>query len=397
MANVYAVKTGNWSDPTVWNTGSLPTSADDVFSNNFTVTIDQNVNVLSIRNTAQSPAVAGGGYSITGNFTITAPNLIKSTPVLITYSGTGTMNINASVVNQSEQGNSYLNITSNGNVNWVGNITNFIAQNARYAIAKQGTGKLTFTGDISTTTISNAQVILITAGDFEMTGNITIASASFNFASAGVFSQSTGSCIITGTLRNNSTATGGSFGNMTSCVYLTSAGYLKHIGSMINNSVSGVCLDARNAGTINILTGPFISSPSGILPLLVSRMHYQVTLGSYYEFRDSSTNGALPPAAPAPAIRMNSPEVGSDLPTVNNVRFGTVYGASVFTGTMRVPAASNVRLGVAVDNTTGTGAITAADVWNALTSGMNTSGSIGARLKNASTVDTTGNQLAALL
>ena len=37
MAIVRAVKTGVWSDTTVWNTGSLPTSADDVYSNNFTV------------------------------------------------------------------------------------------------------------------------------------------------------------------------------------------------------------------------------------------------------------------------------------------------------------------------------------------------------------------------
>ena len=52
-------------------------------------------------------------------------------------------------------------------------------------------------------------------------------------------------------------------------------------------------------------------------------MHYRRTLGSYYEFRDNSTNGALPPAAPAPATRLNSPEVGSDLPVVADVRFGT--------------------------------------------------------------------------
>jgi hypothetical protein len=40
VANVYATKSGNWSDPTVWNTGALPTAADDVRSNTFTVTIN---------------------------------------------------------------------------------------------------------------------------------------------------------------------------------------------------------------------------------------------------------------------------------------------------------------------------------------------------------------------
>jgi hypothetical protein len=94
---------------------------------------------------------------------------------------------------------------------------------------------------------------------------------------------------------------------------------------------------------------------------------------------------------------MNSPEILSDLPSVSNVRFGVVYGVGSFTGTMRVPAAINVRLGVDVDNTVGTGAVTADDVWNVLTSGLNTPGSIGDRLKNTSTVDSTGNQLAALI
>lgn len=399
MANVFAVKTGNWSDGTVWNTGALPTSADDVYSNNFTVTIDQNVNVLSLRNTSATGITAGGGYSITGNFTITAPNLIKSTAILITYSGTGTININASILNQAEQQNWYLSITSNGNVNWVGNITNFIAQNARCAIYKQGTGKLTFTGDISTTTISNAQVIIITAGDFEMTGNITIASASFNFVSAGVFYQSTGSCIITGTLTNNSTATGGSIGIMTTCVSFanSTASYFKHIGSMINNSVSGVCLDARNGNAINILTGPFVCSSNGIVPFIVLRMHYQITMGSYFEFRDSSTNGALPPSAAAPATRLVAPSTVVDSPIPANVRDGVSYALNTLTGKLKVPAAGSVALGVPVDNTTGTAVLTPAAVWDYATASITNTNSIGARLKNCSTVDTTGEQLEALL
>jgi hypothetical protein len=40
MANVYAVANGNWSAGATWNTGSVPTSADDVFANNFTVNVD---------------------------------------------------------------------------------------------------------------------------------------------------------------------------------------------------------------------------------------------------------------------------------------------------------------------------------------------------------------------
>lgn len=60
MAVRYATKTGNWSDTTLWDNGALPVAGDDVYSNGFTVTIDQNVSGLSsIRNTA-SPVIVPG-------------------------------------------------------------------------------------------------------------------------------------------------------------------------------------------------------------------------------------------------------------------------------------------------------------------------------------------------
>jgi hypothetical protein len=70
MAAVRAIKTGVWSDVTVWNTGALPTAADDVYSNTFTVTIDQDVTVLSIRNSAGGGASAGGSFNCSTGRTI---------------------------------------------------------------------------------------------------------------------------------------------------------------------------------------------------------------------------------------------------------------------------------------------------------------------------------------
>ena len=66
MAFRYAVATGNWSNTATWDGGTLPTSADDVFSNGFTVTINGTFTVLSIRNTsnASSPTIAAGGQFI---------------------------------------------------------------------------------------------------------------------------------------------------------------------------------------------------------------------------------------------------------------------------------------------------------------------------------------------
>ncbi len=58
MALRAAVANGNWSNPAIWNDGVLPTVGDIVASNNFTVTIDQNINVELITNTVQSPVIA---------------------------------------------------------------------------------------------------------------------------------------------------------------------------------------------------------------------------------------------------------------------------------------------------------------------------------------------------
>jgi hypothetical protein len=57
MALRVAVANGNWSNPAIWNNGLLPVAGDVVASNNFTVTIDQNVNVSLLTNTVQSPVI----------------------------------------------------------------------------------------------------------------------------------------------------------------------------------------------------------------------------------------------------------------------------------------------------------------------------------------------------
>jgi hypothetical protein len=90
-------------------------------------------------------------------------------------------------------------------------------------------------------------------------------------------------------------------------------------------------------------------------------------------------------------------DIAGQVPAQSDVRFGVTYQSGSKTGSAYIPAASSVGFGVPVDNTTGTAALTPASVWNAATSSLTTSGSIGERLKNASTVDTTGDQLAALL
>jgi hypothetical protein len=58
MAVVYAISSGNWSSGAIWNTGSVPTSADDVFTNSFTVAMDTNATVNSLNNSARARTIA---------------------------------------------------------------------------------------------------------------------------------------------------------------------------------------------------------------------------------------------------------------------------------------------------------------------------------------------------
>jgi hypothetical protein len=51
MATRFAVATGNFSSGATWDNGTVPTSSDDVYANNRTVTIDGTYTVQTIRNT----------------------------------------------------------------------------------------------------------------------------------------------------------------------------------------------------------------------------------------------------------------------------------------------------------------------------------------------------------
>ena len=44
MAVRFAVASGNWSNPAIWDNGAVPVAGDDVYANGFNVTINQNIN-----------------------------------------------------------------------------------------------------------------------------------------------------------------------------------------------------------------------------------------------------------------------------------------------------------------------------------------------------------------
>jgi hypothetical protein len=351
------------------------------------------------------PAAAGGGFVVSGTgyvVTCTSPittAVTNATPLLtISSTGTNTFNIsfNITISNQSQ---SYVLISGAGIVNWVGNIwgatafnvgifkinaaatlnvTGGIKQNvsvnfSHTIVASQPNYTINITGEIGFSLGQSAQIIVLGAsGVLNITGSV--------YGAIGLAVNSTTN--ITGNVISDGASIINSSGSF----------YLKIIGSIISNSIVSAIV-STSVSAINIFTGPFISSPTGILPLYVTRMHYQRTFGSYYEFRDNSTNGALPPAGPAPITRLVSLGTAIDAPAASNVRQGVVYAAGSLTGTMVVPAASNVANNVPVDNTVGTAVLDPNAIWAVPLTSINTLNSIGRRVKNAATVETTGAQI----
>ena len=124
MANYFAIKSGNWDDTTVWDSGIIPTSADTVFTNGYVVTVNSDVDVNQLRNgssNGQLPnnavptmtsnttpsgiasasvntasawkAFGGGGWAATGSaYTLTyqfsSPKMIKRFRIIAAYNNT---------------------------------------------------------------------------------------------------------------------------------------------------------------------------------------------------------------------------------------------------------------------------------------------------------------------
>ena len=160
----------------------------------------------------------------------------------------------------------------------------------------------------------------------------------------------------------------------------------------------GPSVFSSSGSAINLFSGPFICSPYGFFPYRVVRMHLIPSASSYIEFRDETTGGASAPSVPtAPPTQLISPSaIVGNLP-VTDVRFGTTYALGSLTGTLNMPHPNNVSFGTPVDNTFGNLVLTVESIWNHPVEDITVQGSIGMRLKNVSTPQTTGEQLEAFL
>lgn len=127
MAIINAAANGLWSSAATWPGGVFPTAADDVFANNRTIYIDQNIDVLSLNTTAGAGGVAGGRFYVNqGNFTINAANIIQAgSTFCVTVTGTGTRTLSSNFFRASDTTNTTAAVLIQGTATALPNVITY--------------------------------------------------------------------------------------------------------------------------------------------------------------------------------------------------------------------------------------------------------------------------------
>lgn len=381
------------------------------------LTIILEINLFEYGYTQQS--IAGGGFILGENVTLNCTGSIPPCPTTVLtwngtagttstintpliygasiggvnnvfINGTGTLNINVTRITgaTSNVGSRTLFINTNCTINIVGDVAFGPSTNA-VVVLVNSVCTLNITGTITHNVGSSLRMLSINAAAIvNITGSVI---CSANGSGNSIISIGLGAIVtITGSITNTSTASD------TYAIDTGSACSLRIVGS-ITGGFASPSVRSTSTSAINLYTGPFISSFYGFVPLQVVRMHLIPTATSYFEFRDETTNGAVSPGAIAPAARLVSPGGAVDAPIPANVRSGISYASGTLLGTMAVPSPSNVANNVPVDNTVGTAVLDPNAIWSVPLASINTLNSIGRRVKNAATVETTGAQIESIL
>lgn len=363
MPTKKAIATGLWSNPAIWDGGTLPLSTEDVYANNFTVTIDQDVTCVLLSTTSGTGITAGGGFVLNNTRTINA-NLTNGVNIVtfsaaspasatingnvsssnngfaIIHSGTGTLNVNGNLVQTGGDARG-ISITSTGTLNHVGN--NTMSGNGAWGINTSTACTINTTGTLTQNSTST-NTYNINAGSLATVNHVGAVVSNAGHAQSYCISQG-----------KTVTVTGNVTGSNVTLSYAilnsTTSGVLTVIGTQTAGSV-GYTVYMQGTTQYTFFTGPLICHSLGQMPILVQRMFMIPTPSTYFQFRDNSNGGSL--VTPAPTYTLYPAATAMDAPAEADVRDGVVYANATQTGTLIVPPANTVATGVPVDNTVGT-------------------------------------------
>lgn len=350
MAIRYAIASGNWSNPAIWDGGvAVPATTDEARTNGFTVTVDVSVTVVTVSNKSESsPVVASGGSFdlangvtltlthatggvIPGNASIQVVRMMLASPNAATV--IGAFGGSSSVANS----HAFL-VGGSGTLNIIGNIAASPTSTGCKGVVFGAAGTLNVTGTVSG---ANAQAIDTTSGGaftVNVTGNVTGGGGSEAIAAN---STAAGVVNITGTVTGGSSRPGVALANSSVTVRI--------YGSCVASSASPAVTCYSTSLLFNLyVSGPIIPHSNGTWGVGAARAMWAPVLSATYmgiRTADLASTRNMYTADYATAF---------DQPAVGNVRSGTTYGiGGALTGTLAVPPPGAVGLGVPTDNTVG--------------------------------------------
>jgi hypothetical protein len=343
MANYRAVANGNWSSGATWGGGDVPPNGEghDIYSNGFTVTIDQDVDVALLTNRAITASFVGGGTSaaVGGSFTAASSGTYSLDVATITANATGgtvnnngtaVLNINGCTV-VGANGASYVNVRNNssGNITFDNCVIVAVATLGG-AFPVQNTSTATGTLTFNTCTLTGSRVGYavgnLGAGNIIVSGGV-LTGADFQTGQA-IQSINTGNVTCSNcTINAGATGVGISNGN----------GQLTLINCVVtaSNGANGV----TSTGAAKI-SGTFISAPNGYQPINAARWILDTAPTNAY------IQHALDGINANSFVRFYTADNALGQANPTDVRSGVSYASGNLTGTLTVPARGSVALSV---------------------------------------------------
>jgi len=379
--------------------------------------------------------VTGGGFTMSGNYNVTgayiqagSANCLSFTSTVtstlagcraigsaftlstraISFGSTGTLTLNGIIARGgSVAGSTVANgahaveNTSSGTIAFTNASTINGGASLANGVLNTGTGTISVTNSSITGGVGNNAYGIINNNSF---GNVSVIGSTILGGPSGGGNNSF--CIqnnLNGSVTVTSSTIDGGFGGTAHGINNALAGSITAISCTISANSTSACY-----GINNLSTGSLVLSGDITAYNLAFGVN-STNAGAIVKISGSligSSNGTpaiycpkylIDPTPSVAKIRQgkNGTSTYSDFFTADNnlgqanptdVRSGTVYASGSLTGTLAVPAVGSVALGIAVDNTTGTATLTAANVRAAL--GL-ASANLDTKLAVLSNLDTT--------
>ena len=324
MATITATKSGNWSDTTVWDLGRAPVDGDLVQAVSYVIDFDVDINQPSTVLNATSGYFRYNGGA-TRNVTANANLGTHSTAGLIQNSAVGTLNF--------------------------------------YGIVVGGSG-------------SNAYGAINNAAG---TMTVTTATGGSGSYAYGVFNSAAGTITVTTATGGSGSYAYGAINNAAGTMTVTTAtgGSGSYAYGAINNAAGTMTVDLAvgndyGPGGTHPYPAPGVSANNTVGQITqVKRVRFGAhgqspIMGAVQMVVDASNEGVFVTNYSGGTRTLTPSGASAQFPATSDVRSGVSYDNGDKIGACAVPAASNVAVGIAVGNTTGTAVLTVAGVRTAV-------------------------------